>query len=81
MRAPGLARLLLATAPLALAASWAALSLAPEVRAQVRAPDPRAGGRMGETPEPSTPPSSAFATVTPSVVEAKVMVSVSLPPS
>ena len=67
MRAPGLVRLLLAAAPLALAASWAALSLAPEARAQAPARDPRAGGRMGEAPEPPSPPSSAFPTVTPTV--------------
>ena len=53
--------------PLALLALWAATSPAPEARAQAPVRDPRAGGRMGEVPEPPSPPSSALPTVTPTV--------------
>jgi enediyne biosynthesis protein E4 len=67
VRAPGLARLLFAAAPLALAASWAALSLAPEARAQAPARDPRAGDRMGAAPEPPPAPATGFPTVKPTV--------------
>jgi hypothetical protein len=61
-------RLLAGCAPLALLALGAALGRAPDARAQVPpVRDPRAAGRMGQVPEPSSPPSSAFPTVTPTV--------------
>ena len=68
MSGPGRRRLLLAALALALVASGIALGRAPEARAQAPVRDPRAGGsRMGVVPEPPSPPSSAFPTVTPTV--------------
>jgi len=64
----GRLRLLFAVALVAFALSWATVGSAPEATAQAPVRDPRAGGgRMGETPEPPSPPSSAFPTLTPTV--------------
>jgi hypothetical protein len=66
--APGLRRLLATALPLAVVAAGHALGRAPEARAQAPIRDPRLGGsRMGEVPEPPSPPSSALPKVTPTV--------------
>ena len=68
MSGSGRLRLLFAVALVAFALSWATVGSAPEATAQAPVRDPRAGGgRMGETPEPPSPPSSAFPTLTPTV--------------
>jgi hypothetical protein len=65
---PGLRRLALLVAPLAVAGAWAALGRTPDARAQAPINDPRAGGRrMPDVPEPPSPPMPGVPVITPSV--------------
>ena len=60
-------RLLLAAASVGLAVSWAFVAPLLDAAAQAPVRDPRAGGRMGEAPEPVPPAPAGVPTVTPTV--------------